>query len=298
VLAAGLGGAAALTGVGLLGTGGRSDTGTAGSAGHEHATKAHLSRAQLTAEVTQAVDSNSGDIFAVHARDVDGQFSSTHWLSPDGNTLRVETFNPDGSPRQDESVVKEGDHETVTDVDYATTTWWSAVVQAPQTFTCAQASCASGKADDLPPGGMVMGAPTSAAGVTWLLDQAGFTKTGQTETVDGVANAFAIEGPKNGSAFPATNANAFSLQTTSQPTATSVAPRSASPGPIIMWIDPTTNLPVQVVMGASNPMITNDVSWLTPTTANDALLTVTPPAGFGEVPIPAANAAILVPPAP
>jgi hypothetical protein len=271
VVAAGLAGAAALTGVGLLVAGGRAGPGLTPT-GPAQAT--HLTNAQLTAEVTEAVDATAGDIFEIHTTGGSQPGSSTHWLSADGSTLRVVAYAADGSPVEDESFVTSGTTSKVTDVDYSTKTWWTTTTAAPPgpPANCTQPTCYDQANGGMPPGGLLDGAPTSAAGVAWLLGQGGFTKTGQTSTIDGVANAFEIVSP-------------------------SKVVSGVFLGNISMWIDPTTNLPVQVAIGATGSgqggpaaqgLITSDVTWLDPgVAANAAQLQTTAPAGFSEVTVPA-----------
>jgi hypothetical protein len=58
-------------------------------------------------------------------------------------------------------------------------------------------------------------------------------------------------------------------------------------GQFIFWVDPGTYLPVQMTMGQKR----TEFHWLAPTRANLAKLKVTVPAGFKQVPAPAAPAA-------
>jgi hypothetical protein len=279
VLAAGLAGAAALSGVGVLATGGRAGHAPAGPR-----PPVHLTNAQLTAEITNAVDDTTGDIFEVHTTGggVDG--SATHWLSADGNTMRVASYAPDGTVTEDASYVDHDGQQTITDVDETTKTWWTITVPGPPgpPATCVAPSCLDQANGGLPPGGMLDGSPTSAAGVAWLLSTGGFAKTGQTKTVDGVVGAYQIAS----ASVPVSNAVFFP--------------------DFSMWIDPGTNLPVQVTMGTSGgpqslnaepqqppaitagtSPITSDVTWLDPSVAaNAAQLTTTVPAGYTQVAAP------------
>ena len=58
-------------------------------------------------------------------------------------------------------------------------------------------------------------------------------------------------------------------------------------GQFIFWVDPGTYLPVQMTMGQKR----TEFHWLAPTRANLAKLKMTVPAGFKQVPAPAAPAA-------
>jgi len=56
-------------------------------------------------------------------------------------------------------------------------------------------------------------------------------------------------------------------------------------GGTVLWVDPATYLPVQVVVGGLKPTQI-DFRWLSPTAANLAQLSVQVPAGFQRVPPP------------
>jgi hypothetical protein len=268
---AGLAGAAALSGVAVLAAGGR--------AGENQVRPTHLTHATLTAEITAAVDHSSSDIFEAQTTGGDMGDRATHWLSADGNTLRVATYAADGSPVEDETLVTQGAQQVITDVDATTKTWWTITVPAPATSSAATGG-------EYPPGGLLAGSPTSAAGVAWLLNHGDFAKTGQSATVNGVANAFEIK---------------------SQGSATTIADAFAN---MEMWIDPATNLPVQVTLGVSNDVngyalnavpnlpltytidpatpIVSNITWLSPTADNEAQLHSTVPAGFTQTAPPTA----------
>ena len=266
VIAAGVATAAALSGIAVL-AGGRAGEGSVGPT--------HLSNSQLASEITSAVDNSTGDIFEAHTTGGGVANSSTHWLSADGNTLRMATYAPDGSVIEDETLVTQGGQQVITDVNSDTKTWWTITVPAPTPIPTPLAG------SEYPPGGLLAGSPTSAAGVAWLIENGGFTKTGQTATVNGVANAYEIK---------------------SDGTAATIAAAFAN---MEMWIDPVTNLPVQVSLGVSSgvnvyalnavpniprtytldpatPIVSN-VTWLSPTADNEAQLHSTVPAGFTQV---------------
>jgi hypothetical protein len=57
-------------------------------------------------------------------------------------------------------------------------------------------------------------------------------------------------------------------------------------GQFTFWVDPATYLPVQLRMGKNR----TEFHWLAPTPANLAKLKVTVPAGFKQIPAPAAPA--------
>jgi hypothetical protein len=214
---------------------------------------------------------------------VDG--SATHWLSADGLTMRVANYAPDGTMTEDASYVDHDGQQTIIDVDETAQTWWTITVPGPPgpPAACVAPSCLDQANGGLPPGGILDGSPTSAAGVAWLLSTGGFTKTGQTKTVDGVNGAYEIAS----SSVPVSNAVFFP--------------------DVSMWINPTSNLPVQVTLGTSSSSgqtlndvaqqppaitageatpITSDVTWLDPA-ANAAALATVVPAGFTQVAAPA-----------
>ena len=65
--------------------------------------------------------------------------------------------------------------------------------------------------------------------------------------------------------------------------------RPGSPISETIWVNPSTYLPVRVVVNSPfGPRQTADITWLPPTAQNLAYLTVPIPAGFRPVPLPQA----------
>jgi hypothetical protein len=217
-------------------------------------------KARLVAKVSAALESVSGEILYIDTVSANG-WSYDTWLSPDGNTMRVTSYD-NGAVNNDLTYTVSGSTFSATVVDYADHAWWSYTAAVPTTPepNCTLPACGDQANGGLAPGPDVDGVPASTAGMRWLLSSGHFTVENGTQTVDGVHTYEMTESRADGSTFS-------------------------------LWINQATDLPVQVQSsGSSNPgnNSTSQVSWLAPTGTNLRALQVAIPAEFTHSPMPIA----------
>jgi hypothetical protein len=210
-----------------------------------------LSRLQLAAK---AMDDVSGDVFHVSSTSPGGDVTD-HWVTADGNTMRVTVHLPDGTKTEDEVFKNVGNVQTTVDIDYATKTWWTFQQPVPTPpADCVAPNCLDAANGGLPPGQTLGGAPLSTDGVKWLISHGAVVST----SVPADAGQYALVNKLGGVTET-------------------------------LYVDKTTNLPVKVAFanGDAAPTFTSEVSWLPATDANVAAISVPVPDGFAQVAPPA-----------
>jgi hypothetical protein len=229
---------------------------------------------QTTAYVINHVDSALGTAASAHdiayLHGTSGSVNQWLYNGPRGVLNKISSLSPQGQPRLEMGRTETSAGATATMVAYGSRTWWrmSTPVATPPS---SPASCDQQIPVDL----SAYTLPVLTANIHQALT-CGQLKNEGTEHVNGV-DAIKLVSVHTWTMSPASPGNKSGKTVTGTATTT-------------LWVDPATYLPVRwkVVSDASGShqaetLVSSDITWLSPTSANLALLTIQIPSGFKQV---------------
>jgi hypothetical protein len=247
--------AAAVTAVALIPSGSRPGPAPAPGPAKPASAATHTT-AYVVSHVTQALDAMPGNtvVFTQETTVPATSGNNIDRWGDEGGQSRMETFAPSGQPEADSAITFSGPvtrlTRTVTVVDYQNKTWWRAAsFYGNGNVPATVWNCSNVGTDDL------NWNPREMAAQLRTELSCGDLKIVGSGTAGGVP-AVELSGNFNGS------------------------------GTLTYWVNATTYLPFRFTAADGGPTLQMNLQWLPPTAANLALLNVSIPAGFTQVPPP------------